>query len=103
MREQEVRAMVEREVVSIFKRDGHLPRNAYLWSEVRNRLSTLKPWEGMRAETVGMSLRSLVEEAARKVRRLPPGSEVPDPPAPRPPKKRRHRECYEPDDELAYT
>lgn len=103
MKEREVRAMVEREVASIFKRDGHLPKNAYLWAEVRTRLSTLKAWEGMRTEAVGSSLRPLVEEAARKLRCLPPGAEVPEPGTPKPNKNRRKRECHEPDDEPAYA
>lgn len=64
MNEADVAKQIQREIASIQSRDGVLPPTPYLWAEIRTRLATLKPWEGLRAgESIGRGLRRLVEAA----------------------------------------
>ena len=69
MTEADVKTQVHHAILSILKRDGTLPPNAYLWAEVHSRLATLKPWEGMKPkESIGRALRPIVEAAALNLR-----------------------------------
>lgn len=59
----EVRTLVKQEMESIRKRDGEMPKTAYLVVEIADRLKTMTPWEGYdRGVRLGMNLRKVVED-----------------------------------------
>ena len=58
----DVKCLVKNEVDSIRKRDGELPKTAYVVMEVATRLKTLAPWDGYDAhKPMAQNLRPIVE------------------------------------------
>lgn len=67
MKEPEVILLVRKEVESIKKRDGELPKTAYLLIEIASRLKTVTNWEGRDPrEKVMMSIRKILENILKK-------------------------------------
>ena len=58
----DIKCLVKNEVDSIRKREGELPKTAYIVMEVAVRLKTLAPWEGYDAhKPLAQNLRPIVE------------------------------------------
>lgn len=58
----DIKCLVKNEVDSIRRRDGELPKTAYVVMEVATRLKTLSPWEGYNPQKpLAQNLRPIVE------------------------------------------
>lgn len=58
----DIKCLVKNEIDSIRKRDGELPKTAYVLIEVATRLKTLAPWEGYDShKPLAQNLRPIVE------------------------------------------